>query len=112
MDQQRRRQRVMILLVLGVVGIAYSSLLYSRGTLTGTNNLDGIIGVVLGLYICSHPAANLIDMLFYRRGIGYRFSPKRSAFWWVMLNVLVLLVSGVVIFIGTTRLIGSGEQQF
>jgi hypothetical protein len=71
--------------------------------------LDGIIGVVLGLYICSHPAANLIDMFFYRRDIWYHFSSKRSAFWWVTLNVLVLLVSGVVIFIGTTRLIGSGE---
>jgi len=99
----------MILLVLGVLGIAYGSLLYSRSTLTGTNNLDGIIGVVLGLYICSHPAANLIDMLFYRRGICYQFSSRRSAFWWLTLNVLVLLVSGVVIFVGTTRLIGSGE---
>ena len=109
MDQQRRGQRVMILLVLGVLGIAYGSLLYSRSTLTGTNSLDGIIGVVLGLYICSHPAANLIDMLFYRRGICYHFSSNRSAFWWLTLNVLVLLVSGVVIFVGTTRLIGSGE---
>jgi hypothetical protein len=99
----------MILLVLGVLGIAYGSLLYSRSTLTGMNNLDGIIGVVLGLYICSHPAAHLIDMLFYRRGTCYQFSSRRSAFWWLTLNVLVLLVSGVVIFIGTTRLIGSAE---
>jgi hypothetical protein len=99
----------MILLLLGVLGIAYGSLLYFRGTLTGTNNLDGIIGVVFGLYMCSHPAANLIDMLFYGRGICSRFSSRRSAFWWLTLNVLVLLVSGVVIFIGTIRLIGSGE---
>jgi hypothetical protein len=109
MDQQRRGQKDLILSVLAVLGIAYGSLLYSRSTLTGTNNLDGIIGVVLGLYICSHPAANLIDMLFYRRGICYQFSSIRSAFWWLTLNVLVLLVSGVVIFVGTTRLIGSGE---
>jgi hypothetical protein len=98
----------MILLVLSIIGIAYGSLLYSRGTLTGTNSLDGIIGVVLGLYICSHPAANLIDMLFYRRGIFYQFLSNRSALWWLALNVLVLLISGVVIFTGTTRLIGSG----
>ena len=99
----------MFLLVLVVLGIAYGSLLYSRRTLTGMYNWDGIIGVVLGLYICSHPAANLIDMLFYRRGIYYQFSSKRSVFWWLTLNVLVLLVSGVVIFIGTTRLIGSAK---
>jgi hypothetical protein len=67
------------------------------------------MGVVLGLYICSHPAANLIDMLFYRRGTSYQFLSNRSAVWWLTLNVLVVLVSGVVIFIGTTRLIGSGE---
>jgi hypothetical protein len=109
MDQQRRGQKVMILLVLVVLGIVYGILLYSRSTLTGMNNLDGIIGVVLGLYICSHPAANLIDMLFYRRGICYQFSSRRSAFWWLTLNVLVLLVSGIVIFVGTTQLIGSGE---
>ena len=109
MDQQRRRQRVMVLLVLGVAGIAYSSLLYSRGTLTGTNNLDGIIGVVLGLYICSHPAANLVDMLFYRRGIRYQFSSRRYAILWVALNVLILLIGGIVIFIGTTRFIGRAD---
>jgi len=97
----------MILSVLSVLGIGYASLLYSRSTLTGMNNLDGIVGVVLGLYICSHPAANLVDLLFYRRGIWYQFSSGRSAFWWLTLNILVLLVSGAVIFIGTTRLIGS-----
>ena len=109
MNQQRRGQRVMILLVLVVLGIAYGSLLYSRSTLTGMNNLDGIIGVVLGLYICSHPAANLIDMLFYRRAVRYQLLSRRSAFWWLTLNVLVLLVSGVVIFVGTTQLIGSAD---
>ncbi len=108
MDRQRRGQKVMFLSVLVVLGIAYGSLLCSRRTLTGMNNLDGIIGVVLGLYICSHPAANLIDMLFYRRGICHQFSSRRSAFWWLTLNVLVLLISGIVIFIGTTRLISSG----
>ena len=109
MDRQRPGKKVMFLSVLVALGIAYGSLLYFQSTLTGTNNLDGIIGVVLGLYICSHPTANLIDMLFYRRGIWYQFSSKRSVFWWLALNVLVLLVSGIVIFIGTTRLIGSAE---
>jgi len=109
MDQQRREQKIMILLVLVILGIAYASLLYSRSTLTGMDHLEGIIGVVLGLYICSHPAANLIDMLFYRRGIRYQFSSRRSAFGWLTLNVLVLLLSGIVIFVGTTQLIGSGK---
>jgi len=92
-----------------VVGIAYSSYLYSGDTLTGLNYLDGIVGVVLGLYICSHPSAHLIDMLFYRRGLRYPFSSRRSVVLWLALNVLVLLISGAVIFVGTTGLIGKGD---
>jgi hypothetical protein len=109
MDQQWVGRKIVTLSVLAVLGIAYIGFIYSRGTLTGQNHLDGIIGVVLGLYICSHPAANLIDMLFYRRAVRYQLSSRRSAFWWLTLNVLVLLVSGVVIFVGTTQLIGSAD---
>ena len=105
MDQQRHRHHIMTLIVLGVLGIAYSSLLYSQHTLTGMNNVDGIIGVVLGLYICSQPAANLVDMLFYRRGIRYQFLSRGSVVLWLVLNVLVLLIGGIVTFIGTTQLI-------
>ncbi len=106
MDQRRLGNKIITLSVLMVLGITYSSFLYFRPTLTGRHVLDGIIGVVLGLYITSHPAAHLVDMLFYRRAILYRFSSKRSVILWLFLNVLVLLLSGVVIFVGTTRLIG------
>jgi hypothetical protein len=111
MDQQRHGPKIMTLWVLVVLGIAYSSLLYTQPTLTGMSDLDGIIGVVLGLYICSHPAANLVDMLFYRRSIRYQFSSKRSTILWVVLNVLILLIGGIVIFIGTTRFIGRADSR-
>jgi hypothetical protein len=65
-----------------------------------------MIGVVLGLYICSHPAAHLVEMLFYRRAMQYSFPSKQSFVLRLSLDVLVLLISGVVIFIGVTRLIG------
>ena len=106
MDRQRRGHKVMILSVLSVIGIGYASLVYSRSTLTGMNDLDGIIGVVLGLYICSHPAANLVDMLFFRRGARRQFSSRRSAVSWLLLNMLVLFIGAIVIFFGTTQLIG------
>ena len=105
MNQQALRPKVIIISVLSALGIAYSTFLHFRPTLTGGYQLDGIIGVVLGLYISSLPAANLVDMLFYRRGIRYRFSSRRSLVLWLSLNVLVLLISGMVIFVGTTRLI-------
>ncbi len=109
MDQQGHRRKIMTLSVFVVLGIVYASLLYSHPALTGMNNLDGIIGVVLGLYICSHPAANLVDLFFYKRGIQHPFSSTRSAVLWVALNVLVLLIAGIVIFAGTTRFIGRAD---
>jgi len=70
MDRQRPGKKVMFLSVLVALGIAYGSLLYFQSTLTGTNNLDGIIGVVLGLYICSHPTAKRIK-IYDMMAVGY-----------------------------------------
>ena len=109
MDQPRRGHNVKILWALVLLGIAYSSLLYSQRTLTGTDNVDGIVGVLLGLYICSHPAANVVDMLFFRRGGQRQFSSRGSAVLWLGLNMLVLLIGWLVIFVGTTRLIGRAD---
>ena len=109
MEQQRLGCKNIMLSVLMVLGIAYSGFLYYQPTLTGRHDLDGIIGVMLGLYTSSHPAAHLVDMLFYRRAMPYQFSSKRSFVLWLFLNVLVLFISGIVIFAGTTRLIGRGD---
>jgi len=109
MDRQPLGRKIVTLLVVIVLGIAYTGFLYFQPTLTGRYVLDGIIGVVLGLYISSHPAAHLVEMLFYRRAIRHRFSSKRSVVLWISLNVLVLFISGIVIFVGTTRLIGRGD---
>jgi hypothetical protein len=107
MDQQSLGRKIITLSLISMVGIAYSGFLHFHPTLTGRYVLDGIIGVVLGLYISSHPAAHLVEMLFYRRAMRYSFSSKRSFVLWLSVNVLVLFISGIVIFAGTTRLIGS-----
>jgi len=98
-----------MLWALVVLGIAYSGLLYSHGTLTGANNVDGVIGVLFGLYICSHPAANGVDLLFFRRSVRPHFPSRRAFVLWLALNGLALLIGWIVIFIGTTRLIGRAE---
>ncbi len=107
MDRHRFRFDIGTFCVLAVLGMGYSSWLYSGHPLTGMDILDGIIGVVLGLYICSHPAATLVDMLFYRRLTRYQFSSIRSVLFWLALNMMILFIGGIAIFVGTTCLIGS-----
>lgn len=109
MEQPRRGHNTKILWALVLLGIAFSSSLYYEFRLTGTDSVEGIIGVLLGLYICSHPAANLVDLLFFRGGDRRQFSSRGLAVLWLGLNVLVLLVGWLVIFIGTTRLIGRAD---
>jgi len=109
MDQPRRGRNIKILWALVLLGIAFGSVLHYQRTLTGGDNADGIISVLLGLYICSHPAANVVDLLFFRRGARRQFSSRESAVLWLALNVLVLLVGWLVIFVGTTRLIGRAD---
>src|SRR5262245_58806005 len=70
---------------------------------TGTTLFDGSVGVVLGLYICSHPAANGIDLLFLQRGAFRRALKQSSGVEWLMLNVLVMFVGFMVIVVGAAR---------
>ena len=107
MNQYRRK--IKMLLALSLLGIGYSVLLNFHYTLTGRDILDGIIGVVFGLYMCSHPAAFIVDLLFFRRGSRHDLSSNRSSVLWLALNILVLLIGWIVIFLGTTRLVGRAE---
>jgi len=109
MDQHGRRLNIKTLWAVVLIGVAYSILLYFQGSLTGSNKWDGIFGVVLGLYICSHPAANIVDLLFFRRAIPRQFSSKRSIVLWLVFNLLVLLVGWLAIFLGTTRIVSTTD---
>jgi len=109
MDRIRRGHKTRWLWALILIGIVYSGLLYSERTVTGSDKTDGIIGVLLGLYVCSHPAANLVDMLFFSRGERRRASSRRSTVLWLALNLMVLLVGWLSIFVGTVRIVGRAE---
>lgn len=106
---QRQGQSIKKLWLLIFLGIFYSGLLSSRLAQDGTSGVDGIIGVLLGLYICSHPAAGLIDLFFSGRGAQRPSSSKMSALTWFALNLLVLLIGWITIFVGTTRIVGRAD---
>ena len=86
-----------------LLALAYGGWLYFQRTLTGSYRLDGVVGVLLGLFICSRPAANMLDLLFTWR---YQATTSEwSAMGWLALNVLVTIVGWIVITVGATRLI-------
>jgi hypothetical protein len=66
---------------------------------------QGVLGVLLGLFICSHPAAAAVDLLVFGRHSAGRFRSQESFGLWLALNVVTLLVGWLVIFAGTTRLV-------
>jgi hypothetical protein len=83
--------------------VAYLGWMRYLPMLTGMTLFDGSVGVVLGLYICSHPAANGIDLMFLQRGALRRAATQWSGIEWLALNALVMLVGWVVIVVGAAR---------
>ena len=106
--QRQHKRNVRVLWGMILLAIAYSSLARHLHTLTGTRMLDGYIGVALGLYICSHPAANAVNMLFFERDALRRVSSEWSGVRWLAMNLLVLITGWMVMYIGITRLVDRG----
>ena len=94
-----------VLLGLILLAIAYTSLLRHMHTLTGTRMLDGSIGVAISLYICAHPAANAVNMLFLGRDTVRQMS-EWCVVGWLALNFLVLLAGWIVVFVAIRQLLG------
>ncbi len=103
MAQLQRKRNFKLLAALIVVAAAYAAIDYARISLTGTNRADGIIGALLGLYICSQGAANILDMLLFGGAAGVQGLTRRALLSWIGLNVLILFVGWYVIVLGTTR---------
>ena len=102
--EQPRGRNYKTLGVVVVLALLYGGWLVTQRTITGIPRLDGVIGVLLGLFICSRPAANMLDLLFSERR-SQSSSSEWSALGWLGLNLLVMFVGWMVITIGATRLI-------
>jgi hypothetical protein len=89
-----------------LLGLVYAGWISSVQVLTGIRWLDGSIGVLLGLYICSHPAANAVDLLFFQRAALRQMSSEWPGIGWLGLNLLVLVIGWVAIMIGVMRIAG------
>jgi hypothetical protein len=103
MELQRYRRKIRTMLVMVLLAILYTVLLIILHTLTGDKLADGAIGVILGLYICSHPAANAVDLIFMERGSLQRISAEWSGVQWLTLNLVTMIAGWIVIVIGAGR---------
>jgi hypothetical protein len=103
MSQDRRGRKSRALLALSLLALAYSVLLDCRCVSTGTPTLDGALGVILGLYVCSHPAANAVDRWLFGRNVARPVASRRDEAIWLALNLLALLAGWLVIVIGAIR---------
>ena len=91
------RRNTPLLVALLVPAGVYLTWQHFAPTLTGIGGVDGGIGVVLGLFICSRPAANGIDLIFFERG-GLRLAFSGwSGVEWFALNLLVMFTGWIVI---------------
>jgi hypothetical protein len=64
----------------------------------------GVAGIVLGLYACSHPAGNAVDLLFMERGGLRRLTAEWSGVGWLALNGAVFVLGWLAIVLGAIQL--------
>jgi hypothetical protein len=104
--QPRHKRNIWTLGFLLLLAGVYIGGLAAWQTLTGVSRLDVSLGILLGLFICSHPAANGLDMLLFmraeeREAITDTFAGR----FWLGLNALAFLAGWAVIFAGTLRFV-------
>ncbi len=106
MKQRRPRRNTSALLILLLIAVAYCGWLWFNLPLTSNLKLDGILGVLYGLYAASHPAANVLDLLFFARSeLRQGLSRRAYALWWG-LNALVLVAGWFTIVFALIRFTG------
>jgi hypothetical protein len=85
----------------------YAAILYLWQGITGDRSIDGAIGIVIGLYTCSHPASYFLSLLFFERGAGTASPDVPSGWAWAGFNVLVMIVGWLAVILGTTQMAGA-----
>ena len=105
----RNRRAVAWLGFMALLGAAWIAIMILFATITGRAQADGIIGVILGLYVSSFPARHFVDLLIYWKTEQARFATRRLLGWWIALNGFVLVVGWLVIVFAAARFTASSR---
>ncbi len=103
MNHRQSVRKIHNLWGLVLAAVILGGMLHYLPRLTGVKELDGLSGVLAGLYICAQPAANMLNLLLYGPELRWQQLVQRSNFGWVALNLAVLMSGLGLIVIGTTR---------
>ena len=111
--QQHIARNTWLLVFMLILAGAYTGWFAYFGFLSGSNRLDGTLGILLGLYICSHPAANMLEILLFMKADAREGLVSTGAGrFWLLLNLLTVLAAWAVIFNASLRFVmrvpGSG----
>jgi hypothetical protein len=93
-----------LMAVLTLLGAAYCAWMRFEGSLTGNHFWDATCGVLLGIYICSRPATNLMDML-YTQKILPRDLHKRAGKLWLLMNFITTFSGWASIVMGAMQMV-------
>jgi hypothetical protein len=93
-----------LLLTMVALGFLYALWLYLRPSITGSNLGDSAIGVLLGIYICSRPVSNLMDLLF-TQNVRWNQLRARAGIMWLVMNFITTFAGWATIVLGATRMV-------
>jgi hypothetical protein len=108
MDKRKPRYNYPILVAVVILGLAYSAWMSIQGSITGQRIVDGSMGIVIGLLVCSRPAAHAVDLLFANRFALSTLVADWKGICWLAANIAALFVGWGVITVGATRLVDQG----
>ena len=86
-----------------LAAIAMRLFFYFWQRITGSPEIDGLIAVFLGFYICSRAAANFLNVIIYELGSRRWASLKGPDLAWLGLNALVMLSGLMLVVLGIYR---------
>ena len=90
--------------LLFVLAIAYLLWQASLPDVTPNDRAYGIAGMLLGLFICSRPARNGIDVLIFERHSLRRAMHGAKGLAWLCLNAIVMIAGCFVVVMGAMRM--------
>ena len=99
--QNERNSKILWLLILSAIIVRLAYNFWPR--ITGSPEVDGLLVVFLGFYICSRAAANFLNVILYELGTRRWSSLTRPDLTWLGLNALVMLSGLLLVVIGIYR---------